>query len=91
MGLSIKDEIRYTLAPYTQAREEDFGLLFYTMKGPRLYFLSTGQLLDSSFFRGEFTLEEWLKMKGKARLNNKDTIAKVKKSLEQLCEKGVIC
>jgi len=50
----------YALAPGTQVREENFGLLFYTMKEPRLYFLSSGDLLDSSFFGSDLGLAEWL-------------------------------
>ncbi|MDY7036296.1 MAG: mycofactocin biosynthesis chaperone MftB, partial [Thermodesulfobacteriota bacterium] len=46
-------EPKYILAPGTQVREEDFGLLFYTMTGPRLYFLSSGTLLADSFFQGK--------------------------------------
>lgn len=49
---------RFTLAPGTQVREEDFGLLFYTMKGPRLFFLKCGHLLDPGFFRGEMSLAQ---------------------------------
>lgn len=41
----------YRLAAGTQVREEDFGLFFYTMKRPRLYFLSSGPLPDGIFFR----------------------------------------
>ncbi|MBN2063103.1 MAG: mycofactocin biosynthesis chaperone MftB [Deltaproteobacteria bacterium] len=81
---------RYMLAPGTQVREEDFGLLFYTMEGPRLFFLSSGRLLAGSFFLGERTLKEWIE-----RLNNHYSISASRiqdltKTLHQLKEKGVI-
>ena len=44
------NEKKYKLAPGTQVREEDFGLLFYTMSGPRLYFLNSGDLIQADFF-----------------------------------------
>ena len=50
---------RYRLAPGTQVREEDFGLLFYTKKGPRLFFLKCGRLLELDFFKGEASLAQW--------------------------------
>jgi putative mycofactocin binding protein MftB len=61
------EDPRYILSSGTQVREEDFGLLFYTMSGPRLYFLSSGPLLDTSFFRGEITLDLWIRLKKEGR------------------------
>jgi len=80
---------RYILSSGTQVREEDFGLLFYTMKGPRLYFLSSGSLLAPSFFEGKRSLEQWIQMnrKGPAPEN---PMKKIRKVLAQLTEKGVI-
>ena len=49
------------LSQYTEVRKEDFGLLFYTMTGPRLYFLSSGESLDPDFFEGRITLDQWVK------------------------------
>ena len=83
-------ESRYILAPGTQVREEDFGLLFYTMGGPRLYFLSSENLLDSSFFQGDLTLERWIKQKTEQGFIPKSQILSLNKSLNQLEEKGVI-
>lgn len=81
---------RYALAPGTQVREEDFGLLFYTMEGPRLYFLSSGELLDSSFFWGEISLEEFIEQRDEHGFSPKHRTAGVVKALVQLGEKGVI-
>ena len=80
---------KYVLAPGAQVREEDFGLLFYTMKGPRLYFLSSGRLLGPSFFEGKLTMGQWIRMKGEgpAPEGRMEGITKV---LGQLTEKGVI-
>jgi len=81
---------RYVLAPGTQVREEDFGLLFYTMQGPRLYFLSSGQMMDSSFFQGELTLDQWIRLKKEEGSVHEERIGGIKKSLDQLKDKGVI-
>jgi putative mycofactocin binding protein MftB len=81
---------RYVLAPGTQVREEDFGLLFYTMRGPRLYFLSSGPLLDSSFFQDEFTLDEWIRLEKEEVSMPEERMEGIKKSLDQLTDKGVI-
>ncbi len=62
--MNSSDNARYILASGTQVRNEDFGLLFYTMKGPRLYFLASGGLLSPSFFEGKMTLDQWIRMEG---------------------------
>lgn len=89
--MSLIQEKKYQLAPGTQVREEDFGLLFYTMSGPHLYFLSSGDLLDDGFFEGTMTLEQVIKMgQEDHRKNRFDQIVSLQKSLNQLKEKGVI-
>ena len=80
------EEKRYKLGPGTQVREEDFGLLFYTMQGPRLYFLTCGCLLESAFFEGKMTLSQCLK----ERRLSADQSSGLECSLDQLREKGVI-
>lgn len=37
---------RYTLHPACRVRREAFGLLFYDLRGPRLLFAQTGDLLE---------------------------------------------
>ena len=81
---------RYTLALGTQVREEEFGLLFYTMAGPRLYFLHSGHALDSCFFQGEFTLEQWMERQKDGRTVQRQHMLGLKRSLNQLKEKGVL-
>ena len=81
---------RYRLAPGTQVRAEDFGLLFYTMAGPRLYFLGSGDLLEECFFGGEWTLAEWIAAASKGRPLWQCRVEGLRAGLVQLCEKGVI-
>ena len=87
---NMKKERKYKLAPGTQVREEVFGLLFYTMVGPRLYFLSSGELLDARFFEGELTLDQWIGRRYEGPSVPKSQTCKLKETLRQLQEKGVI-
>ncbi len=78
------------MASGTQVRKEDFGLLFYTMKGPRLYFLSSGSVLDTTFFQGKCTPDEWITNNAKGKATLKRVRDQIKNSLEHLRDKGVI-
>ena len=80
---------KYKLARGSQVREEDFGLLFYRMNGPRLFFISSGDLISPDFFNGDDTLEEWIEKKNKNDIS-KTRISELTKILTQLSEKGVI-
>lgn len=80
---------RYKLARGSQVREEDFGLLFYKMNGPRLYFISSGDFISPDFFEGLVTLEEWVDKSNKSNIG-KDEISELAKMLDQLSEKEVI-
>ena len=83
-------EKKYMLSPGTQVRQEDFGLLFYTMKGPRLYFLPLKQWIDPSFFQGRHTLNQWMEEKGiKSRITSCH-FENIETGLEKLSDKGVI-
>ena len=88
--LALEQNTRYTLAAGTQVREEDFGLLFYTKIGPRLYFLSSGELLDKDFFSGEFTLDKWTDKKAFDGSGLDSRLTHLQKGLNHLKEKGVI-
>jgi putative mycofactocin binding protein MftB len=81
---------KYKLAPGTQVREEDFGLLFYTKSGPRLYFLSSGELLDDRFFEGKMTLQQALDSAAAEQERTANRISGLSKSLNRLQEIGVI-
>ena len=84
------DDPKYKLARGAQVREEDFGLLFYNMHGPRLYFLASGNLLPEEFFQGLISFETWT---DKIQPMSEDITRRVpglKKSLKKLADKGVI-
>ena len=83
-------ELKYKLAPGAQVREEDFGLLFYNMHGPRLYFLASGDLLQEDFFRGHISLESWVVKNFPKSKDIGSHISHLKQSLEKLAGKGVI-
>ena len=80
----------YTLSSGTQVREEDFGLLFYTMRGPRLYFLGSGGLLKEDFFFGKISLADWLAHNAGAVSTNDQQANSLAGALKKLQEKGVL-
>jgi putative mycofactocin binding protein MftB len=80
----------YILAPGTQVREEDFGLLFYSMAGPRLHFASLGKMLGSQFFIGKLTTRQWLDERDPDHRITREQRSDLTKVLSQLKEKGVI-
>ena len=41
----------YVLHPDCRVRREEFGLLFYDLKGPKLLFVASGDLLEPEAFR----------------------------------------
>ncbi|MBI4767052.1 MAG: mycofactocin biosynthesis chaperone MftB [Deltaproteobacteria bacterium] len=85
-----REEVKYRLASGTQVREEEFGLLFYTMNGPRLYFLASGKILGDSYFLGEKTLKDWLAEHPGLGPMAQHGLAGLSKALDRLSEKGVI-
>ncbi len=78
------------MAPGSQVREEDFGLLFYTQKGPGLFFVSSGDLLDEDFFLGNHTLEERLRRVSLSGPRADSRLSELKATLNMLKDKGVI-
>ncbi len=42
---------QYVLHPDCRVRREEFGLLFYDLKGPKLLFVASGDLLEPEAFR----------------------------------------
>ena len=89
-GLQQMVDVKYKLAPGAQVREEDFGLLFYNMHGPRLYFLASGNLLREEFFQGRIPLQARIDQIHPNSQNLAMCIAGLKKSLKKLAKKGVI-
>jgi putative mycofactocin binding protein MftB len=71
-------------------REEDFGLLFYTMAGPRLYFISSGDLLNREFFEGTLALDKWIEQQADAGSVTEARMSELRASLDRLKERGVI-
>jgi putative mycofactocin binding protein MftB len=84
------EKTRYKLAPGTQVREEDFGLLFYSMTGPRLFFMSSGDLITSDFFQSKMTLEQWIKKQVGRDVMETHYVSELKNGLRRLTERGVI-
>ena len=83
-------EMRFKLAPGSQVREEDFGLLFYTMEGPRLYFISSGDLIGTDFFEGVMSMDQYIIRRFGQDSDKRTGIRGLKDSLDILTEKGVI-
>lgn len=83
------EDNKYMLSTGVQVRKEDWGLLFYNMNGPLLFFLSSGDLLDCDFFNGELTLRMIEKRFNGGCVASGAFLA-LKKSLERLKRKGVI-
>jgi putative mycofactocin binding protein MftB len=81
---------KYKLTAGTQVREEDFGLLFYTMVGPHLYFLSSKDLLHGDFFQGAVTLDEWIEQHVDQNSVTEARMSELRTTLSRLEEKGVI-
>lgn len=71
-------------------REEDFGLLFYTMAGPRLFFLGSGKLLGTGFFNGNYTVGQWIAQEGTSPDLPREQITRLKEGLASLRAKGVL-
>ena len=84
------NEQKYKLAPDAQVREEDFGLLFYHMHGPRLYFLASGKLLQEKFFQGRIPLQAWIDKIHPLSQDSARRFVGLRQSLKKLADKGVI-
>ena len=81
---------KYKLAAGTQVREENFGLLFYTQQGPRLYFLSSAKLLQCKFFGSDMTLTQWLQNHAINADASARQASSLKNALTGLRDKGVL-
>jgi len=84
------NEPKYKLTQGAQVREEDFGLLFYNMHGPRLYFMASGDLLQEDFFQGHISIETWIDKIHPLSEDIARRLPGLKKSLNKLVDKGVI-
>ena len=86
----MTNKTKYKLTAGTQVREETFGLLFYTMAGPHLYFLSSGDLLNSDFFQGTLTFDQWIEQHVDQNAVTEARMSELRTTLSRLKEKGVI-
>lgn len=59
-GMSAAGTAGHRLAAGVQVRQEQNGLLFYNRSGPRLYFLSCGDVLSPGYFGSRCGLTHWL-------------------------------
>ncbi|MEW5722710.1 MAG: mycofactocin biosynthesis chaperone MftB [Thermodesulfobacteriota bacterium] len=80
----------HTLAPGVQVRSEKAGLLFYSLKGPRLYFLSSGPWLEPDYFHSGADLVDWLDGSGRPPCPG-PVLEALQKALAKLAAKGVLC
>lgn len=74
----------YLLDPACRVRKEKFGLLFYDLRGPRLLFAETGELLGPELFRQGGVGDDLLAGRSHAEQ------ARVKRLLKSLVEKGFL-
>ncbi len=79
--------VGHRLAFGVQVRKEQEGLLFYNQKGPRLYFLGSGDLLREDYFGSGWGLQTWLDRNGMGDMSVRQALAKALKELEG---KGVL-
>lgn len=79
---------RFDLAPGARVRREDFGLLFYCRRGPRLFFLSSGPWLEPEFFGSGLGLARWLE--GREIFPEEKTVRALRRACDRLVEKGVL-
>ncbi len=81
----------YRLANGVQVRKENFGLLFYDYRGPRLYFVPSKDLLTDTFLNEEQRinyLNDPLTIL--ATSYSKHIQKRIKNLLKMLTEKGLI-
>jgi putative mycofactocin binding protein MftB len=75
---------QYVLHPDCRVRREEFGLLFYDLRGPKLLFVETGDLLAPELFEAGRASADAL-----ARRSKPERL-RVERLLRSLAEKGFI-
>jgi putative mycofactocin binding protein MftB len=88
----VSEDILCRLSPGVQVRKEKFGLLFYDYRGPRLYFLPTGDLISDTFFSTDQTVSQLIAaIHGKRCWSTPQEITDyVKQVFAKLMAKGLI-
>jgi putative mycofactocin binding protein MftB len=75
---------QYAIHPDCRVRKEDFGLLFYDLRGPKLLFVESGDLLEPEPFEaGTASADALAGASPAARL-------RVERLLRSLVEKGFL-
>jgi putative mycofactocin binding protein MftB len=75
---------QYVLHPDCRVRREEFGLLFYDLRGPKLLFVETGDLLEPELFEaGKASADALAGRSESERL-------RVERLLRSLAQKGFI-
>lgn len=83
--------LAYWLAAGVQVRKEKFGLLFYDYRGPRLYFLPTGDLIGDDFFSSGQTVGRLVKdIQARGSLPSPQLEEYLQQVLDKLSAKGLI-
>lgn len=77
-------ESSWKLHPECRVRKENFGLLFYDLRGPKLLFAETGLALTPTFFTETASQPQQLE-KMRPQENQK-----IRRFLNQLVEKGFL-
>ncbi len=91
LGEPVKLDAVYRLAEGVQVRNEVFGLLFYDVRGPRLYFVPSQDLIADAFFEGQQRVGDLLeRLCAKVPRPRKWIHAHVGQVLEKLESKGLI-
>ncbi len=81
----------YQLEVGVQVRREKFGLLFYNYRGPRLYFLASGEFLDEGFFQGGKRINDWVEaLQAKTNQPREWIDRRLGQLIQLLEEKGLI-
>lgn len=75
---------RHVLHPCCRVRQEKFGLLFYDLRGPRLLFAETGEVLDGRAIAAGGAVEDALRPCGEKMRRRVETLTR------SLSEKGFL-
>ena len=82
---------KYKLAAGVQVRDENFGLLFYNYRGPRLYFVPTKDIIDAEFFSGRQSVKDLIEsISSRKGWTGIDICKRITMILDKLAEKGLI-
>ncbi len=82
----------YRLVEGVQVRNEVFGLLFYDIRGPRLYFVPSKNMITDEFFEGKQQVVDLLgRLCAEMPRPRKWVHSQLGQILEKLERKGLIC